>query len=465
MRLLFLACLVFAGCIAANLLHGDCDVTSGHDAISRGIVVPPIPNATNPTCCDACKANPECEAFVTGPCSAGDPVCKHWPDPTVNTCFLVHGYQGMKPSRDRSTGCIRKVPTPTTGWRAGWGFTAHGGLPPMPPNFQSRYLMNQSVVGYFVANNSGLASPVELSAEAKLGIMGIGWNLNHISTSKQGGLEKYEAEQAAALKKARPDIRVMVLRNTEVVSTFWSAFRAAINDTDLWLQSPPGSGNPISEPWGTDDPSSGGPTPKFFLNFSNPRTTSWWLDKYVGPALDQPNIDGIYTDCSCGNARGYTPTTAEYIGRQKAFDAALALAASKGKWFSAWTGDAVSAAPSSAKDCADIMDSLVSLGQNTSHAMQLQGWVSGWVMTVPKTTIAAFLIARGPSAVIVLPPYDRPMIKTPFILEGVDANADPGVPLTPGGRIGADSTIYTRSYTKAEVMLDCSNFNATIIFK
>ena len=27
-----------------------------------------------------------------------------------------------------------------------------------------------------------------------------------------------------------------------------------------------------------------------------------WLEKYVGPALDQPNIDGIYTDCSCGTA-------------------------------------------------------------------------------------------------------------------------------------------------------------------
>ena len=40
----------------------------------------------------------------------------------------------------------------------------------------------------------------------------------------------------------------MVLRNTEVVSTFWSSFRDAMNDTDIWLQSPPGSGKPINEP-------------------------------------------------------------------------------------------------------------------------------------------------------------------------------------------------------------------------
>jgi hypothetical protein len=61
----------------------------------------------------------------------------------------------------------------------------------------------------------------------------------------------------------------MVLRNTEVVSTFWTAFRDAMNDTELWLQAPPGSGKPINEPWGTDDPKSGGPTPKFFRKFTS----------------------------------------------------------------------------------------------------------------------------------------------------------------------------------------------------
>jgi hypothetical protein len=61
------------------------------------------------------------------------------------------------------------------------------------------------------------------------------------------------------------------------------------------VQRPPGSGKPISEPWGTDDPRSGGPTPKYFLNFSNPATRSWWLDKYVAPALNHPDIAGVCT--------------------------------------------------------------------------------------------------------------------------------------------------------------------------
>ena len=66
------------------------------------------------------------------------------------------------------------------------------------------------------------------------------------------------------------------------------------------------------------DPRSGGPTPKFYLNFSNPRTQAWWLDEYVGPALDNPDIDGVYTDCSCGSPRGETPTAEELRGREKA---------------------------------------------------------------------------------------------------------------------------------------------------
>lgn len=78
--------------------------------------------------------------------------------------------------------------------------------------------------------------------------------------------------------------------------------------------------------------------------------------------------------------------------------------------------------PKSVGDCAATMAQLLQLGANHSHAMQLYESFS-----VRKTTLAAFLISRGPSAAIVLQPYDRPMVKTPFTLEGgVDPNADPG---------------------------------------
>lgn len=446
-------------------------------------------------------------------------------------------------------------------WSAGWGFAAHGGVPPLPPNLQS-FALNRSVVGYFVANNTGLASPEEASAEVTLGIVGIGWNLYHSSTSKTGGLEQYEIEQAAALKKARPDVGVMVLRNTEVVSTFWSSFREAMNDTQLWLQAPPGSGKPIDEPWGTDDPKSGGPTPKYFLNFSNPKTQAWWLEKYIGPALDQPNIDGVYTDCSCGTARGERFTPEEAAGRQTAFDSALALAKSKGKWLSAWAGPALVHGPGAPKGrCVETMKSLIALGANASMGMQLAAglvkapalgpqhpssdpaqcglrlhvdlsqclkratwssytlggdrkswtehaglacWQGHGADSVPNTsdyattsldeckqrceardnctaiefgshatqspsnvvskvTVATFLLARGASAVITLPAYDRPMLSRPFSLEaGLNLNADPGTPLGPAT---LDGSVFTRKWSRADVSLDCDTLTPTITFK
>jgi hypothetical protein len=108
------------------------------------------------------------------------------------------------------------------------------------------------------------------------------------------------------------------------------------------------------------------------------------------------------------------------------------------------------------------MAKLMAMGADPTHALQLQG---GWGKSryqVEQTTMAAFLIARGPSAMIVLPPYDRPMLKSPFGIEGVNANADPGTPLGPGK---ASGTTFTRSYTKADVTLDCAAFTSTIQFK
>lgn len=95
-------------------------------------------------------------------------------------------------------------------WEAGWGFSATG-LPEIPPAMRG-WALNKSVVGYFVANNTGVGSEAENAAENRLGIVGIGWNLNHLHTSAPGPsggrLEDYEVEQAIALKKARPGAAV-----------------------------------------------------------------------------------------------------------------------------------------------------------------------------------------------------------------------------------------------------------------
>jgi hypothetical protein len=102
----------FASASTAAVCGDQCSATAGQDAVSRGIIVPPAQNSTVASCCEACKANPRCEAFVTGPCaghsSATDPVCRLWPDPNATACFLVDGFEGLKPASNRtSTGCVR----------------------------------------------------------------------------------------------------------------------------------------------------------------------------------------------------------------------------------------------------------------------------------------------------------------------------------------------------------------------
>lgn len=49
-----------------------------------------------------------------------------------------------------------------------------------------------------------------------------------------------------------------------------------------------------------------------------------------------------------GTGMTHGVTQAELVGRQAAFDTALALAISKGKWISWWNGSALSGGPSQA---------------------------------------------------------------------------------------------------------------------
>jgi len=69
------------------------------------------------------------------------------------------------------------LPCHTMNWRPGWGFGAHGGFPANPWH---SWRMNQSTVAYFVGNASGMDSEAELGLEARLGYVGIGWQLNNI---------------------------------------------------------------------------------------------------------------------------------------------------------------------------------------------------------------------------------------------------------------------------------------------
>ena len=93
-----------------------CAVTAGHDAISDGIVEPPIATNDSAACCARCRANPRCDGFVLGRCDSGDPGCRGQPGqprPGAEACFLVGGYRGLRPSPSRRAGCMARSPTST----------------------------------------------------------------------------------------------------------------------------------------------------------------------------------------------------------------------------------------------------------------------------------------------------------------------------------------------------------------
>ena len=111
----------------------------------------------------------------------------------------------------------------------GWLFRAHGrplkpgagsapsgrrqtiGYPPLPWAGFPTYNMAQSTAAWFVGNDTGLNSAVEIAAEARFGVVGIGWQLHMFGSGFQH-LETWEALTARAIKRASPKTRVLVSR-------------------------------------------------------------------------------------------------------------------------------------------------------------------------------------------------------------------------------------------------------------
>jgi hypothetical protein len=156
-------------------------------------------------------------------------------------------------------------------------------------------------------------SPVELGGEVKLGYVGIGWQLDNIP-SHYSNLEKYELLEAQRLKSLRPDVKVSVLRNTEVATVFWNSAKKKMYDPatqDWWTQCPDektGKMAPCVGSWG----SPAGNTPKYWFNFSNPDLQDWFVYTYIGEAVNSSLFDGIYFDCCCGRAPGVSAEQVTY---------------------------------------------------------------------------------------------------------------------------------------------------------
>ena len=70
--------------------------------------------------------------------------------------------------------------------------------------------------------------------------MGVGWQLRAIA-SNMTHLEQWELAAAQELKAARPDIKVMVTRNTDCAGLNWDLVKQAVKEhPEFWLQTDKG---------------------------------------------------------------------------------------------------------------------------------------------------------------------------------------------------------------------------------
>jgi hypothetical protein len=391
----------------------------------------------------------------------------------------------------------RGKPAPSF-WHAGWGFLIHGGFPALPAawssNATSSGKLSSSVVSYFLGNATGMNNAAELAAQARFGIVGIGWQLNQ--AAEPGKLQQYEIETARALKALRPDIKVLVSRNTEAAAFFWDTCRAKMTDpsaADYWTQC---RGKPCAQDWSAPGSRNHSSviTPGFYYNYSSPALVDWWVNEYIGAALKSDLIDGVYFDCACIAEPGVRDQTQMQAPAQAAFDQALALIEGAGKWTSSWWGgmlpqpataepavltsrgnqwlrdvQAIGQGPVVAVGhvhyCNLTMRSFIAAGQNDSNTLQILA--PGFSSARPHTkgpsdthaqnnTVAAFLLARGRNTVLSLLPNENGWSLASDYGWSALLEMDFGEPL--GQAVESPANVFTRKYSKiSPVVLDCNS--------
>eukprot|EP00746_Dinoflagellata_sp_MGD_P018685 gnl/MRDRNA2_/MRDRNA2_143331_c0_seq1.p1 gnl/MRDRNA2_/MRDRNA2_143331_c0~~gnl/MRDRNA2_/MRDRNA2_143331_c0_seq1.p1 ORF type:complete len:456 (+),score=57.44 gnl/MRDRNA2_/MRDRNA2_143331_c0_seq1:49-1416(+) len=390
-----------------------------------------------------------------------------------------------------------------------------GGFPALPwaPNWG----LSESTASFFLGNNTGQNNKSETATEAQLAVVGLGWQLGIRNPTDgfnfyrfvDGQLEQRQTAAAQALKKKNPRVRVMVSADMDCTAGFWgSSKRAMANSTlasMLFLHWP--NGSVFYDEWG--------PTPAPWYNFSNPAAVDWWIHEGpIAEAMRNPFIDGVYLDGSnTGTDHAGRPVSAwgrvwstyaeqeQYVADQKAALAKL-VAVQKRLYPEKWlTGYSSSSAcyhaggikcdfhcpqgscagwyqiqkPTKGKGgnplCVDTMRLLISRQHWSNQTLYFSSYpMSRWACkdwnspepcvltgTVdPSPYVAAFLVARGPSAILQLEPTQPVHLLDYFNLFRV-LKMDVGVPLET-----AEEThpgVFKRKWSKMTVMFDCNTFH------
>ena len=102
------------------------------------------------------------------------------------------------------------------------------GFPPIPLDGYPTYRMAASTAAYFLGNDTGLNNDAEIAAEARFGIVGLGWQLA-MQKGPWRHLERWESQTAAAIKAVNPHAKVLVSRNAETAGILNSEVDATLD--------------------------------------------------------------------------------------------------------------------------------------------------------------------------------------------------------------------------------------------
>jgi hypothetical protein len=344
--------------------------------------------------------------------------------------------------------------------------------------------VSASLVLFFTGNNSGPNSDALNQQLARFGHVGIGWQLTGSEPSSHvGHIEVVERTLAAQLRALSSRIHVFALRNDQVVSPLWDCARARMMDpasVHMFLRNASGALLGQGSLWqGTKtQPLLSGSVHQYWLNFSEPSAREWWADVFVGGALREPNISGVYFDCACNSVTPDAVRTQRNAALRPTLRHVFSTAARSNKLLLAYKPNG----PTTACDrqqvsrgfCAEPMRYFISLGRNTSTSstmIMLHGYGG---REFPKdhaqsinASVAAFLIARsrGGNSLLRLSscvgcPYNWPTPPWSPVFDIVV-----GAPLTDGTEDQLQAGVFRREFAYATVELNCTSFVASFHMK
>jgi len=379
-------------------------------------------------------------------------------------------------------------------------------FPPLPWSIWS---LRESTSGFFLGNTSGQNSPAETVRESSLGVVGLGWQLglrNGTAWVGPGGLEARQHEAAKFLKAHRPSVKVMVSAELDATCPLWSTTASLLQNLPLarevfmthkngsiWLDNK--WGGLFEQPW---------------YNWSSQVAVQWWIDQGpIASALADPLIDGVFLDGADPDPSFYATnfaSPAEVRAFKDAQQKALAQAVltwrarQPHKWLGGYAAPRVNAAQApnhcpvgscagpeqlsllGSQACASTMRLLISRSNWTNQTLIIaipkhdpHPWIPlatfdcerpWWSQNCtlhssrdPSPEVGAFLVARGPSALLQL------VMQPDHTLDYQDHSLFPSLRLEPGYPLEQAREImpglFERRWSSLKVRFDCSNYTAT----